>query len=48
MVLGEDFDGLFETFFHLSLDNLLTLPLNNVLAVVLAHLLIGACSKTND
>ena len=48
MMLGEDFNGLFKAFLHLSLDNFLTLPLDNVLAVVLAHLLVGACSKAND
>ena len=48
MVLGKDFYGLFEAVLHLSLDNFLTLALDNVLAVVLAHLTIGACCEAND
>ena len=48
MVLSEDFNGLFEAILHLSLDDFLTLSLDNVLAIVLAHLTIGTCCKTND
>ena len=47
-MLREDFDGLFKAVLHLGLDNFLTLALNNVLAVVLAHLTIGACCEAND
>ena len=44
----KDFDGLLERLFHLVLDDLLTLLLDNVFRVVLAHLLVCAGCKTND
>lgn len=48
MVSGKDFDGLLKRVLHLSLNDLLALPLNDVFRVVLAHLLVGARSETND
>ena len=48
MFRGEDFDGLLERLLHLTLHDLLTLPLNDMLRVVLAHLLVRAGSKAND
>ena len=47
-MLGKDFNGLFKAVLPLGLDNFLTLALDNVLAVVLAHLTIGACCEAND
>ena len=47
-MLREDFDGLFEAVLHLSLDDFLTFALDNVLAIVLAHLTIGTCCEAND
>ena len=48
-VLGsKDFDGLFDGCLHLSLHDLLSLLLHEVLRVVLTHLLVGGGSETDD
>ncbi len=44
----KDIDCLLQRLFELCLNNLLTLPLHDVLTVVLAELLIGTCREAYD
>ena len=44
----EGADGFLEGLLHLGLDNLLALPLDQVLAVVLTHGLVDRCCETHN
>ena len=47
MMLGEHADGFLEMILHLSLHDLFTLPLDDMLTEVLAEFAIDACGESD-